>query len=484
MTENKNLEKKVIIGLFWKFLERFSAQLVSLVVSIILARLLSPEEYGTISIVNVIICLANVFVVSGFGSALIQKKDADGVDFTTVFYFNLLFSLVIYVLLFLMAPIISKFYKMPDLEKVFKVLALSVIIAAINSIQHAYVSKHMLFFRFFWATLIGTIISAVIGISMAYYGCGVWALVAQHLSNMIIDTFVLWITVKWRPNSRVDIRRLKPLISFGWKLLLDNLFTSVYNNFKSLVIGKVYTPSDLAFYSKGVQFPDLIVVNINSSISSVLFPAYSQIQDEIEKLKKAVRKSIEMSAFFLTPALVGLFVVAPNFISLLLTEKWLPCVPYLRIACLYYIFFPVTTTDSEALLALGKSGISLFLTIIKRVAGIVLILLAVKKGVMAIVITDLIIVLISVSLNFCFMKYFFNYTLKEQLADIIPCFFTSALMGMGVFAVTKMINMAPLYVVLLVQIIVGGVSYIGLSMLFNRKSTLYIINKIMKKKNK
>lgn len=195
----KNLKRKIISGLFWKFGERITAQIVSLIVTIILARLLSPDEFGAVSLIMVFITIANVFVSNGFGNALVQKKDADNLDFSSVFYINIAMSIGLYFVLFLIAPLIAGFYNIPVLEPTLRVLGLRIIVASINSIQHAYVSRNMLFKRFFWSTLFGTLVSGIVGIIMAYKGLGVWALVAQYLTNTCIDTIVLWITVKWRP---------------------------------------------------------------------------------------------------------------------------------------------------------------------------------------------------------------------------------------------------------------------------------------------
>lgn len=480
MSDKDNLENKVISGLFWKFAERISAQLVTFVVSIILARLLSPSDYGIITMVTVFITIANVFVVSGFGNSLIQKKNADNIDFSTVFYFNILFSIAVYLVMFFCAPIVANFYDMPILSPVLRVLSLKLILAGINSVQQAYVSRHMLFYRFFWSTLIGTIVSAVVGIAMAYNGFGVWSLVAQYLTNSLIDTCVLWITVKWRPQRIFSARRLIPLISFGWKLLLDQLLTSIYNNLKSMVIGKVYTTNDLAFYSKGVQFPDLLVTNINSSISSVLFPALSKLQDDRVALKKALQKSIRTSSFLLSPALCGLFAIAPVFINLLLTEKWIECVPYLRIACVYFMFFPMTTANLEALLALGKSDISLKLTIIKRIVGIVLIAVTIKYGVLAIAISELLVVVLAVFLNAYYISRYLDYSVWKQLKDVLPSYFSSSLMCVFVIKIGCIFSYTGNIQCLLIQIGAGFISYLLMARLFNNNDLSYFINKLSK----
>ena len=289
----------VISNLMWKFGERISAQFVTLFVSIVLARLLSPSDYGAIALVTIFITIANVFVVNGFGTALIQKKQADNLDFSSVFYVNILFSLFLYAILFILSPYVASFYNMEILCPVMRVLSLRIPIAAINSIQQAYVSRNMMFKKFFFSTLFGTLLSGIVGCVMAYKGFGIWALVGQYLTNTTVDTIVLWFTVRWRPELKFSFSRVKVLLSYGWKLLLSGLLDTGYQQLRSLIIGKKYTSSDLAYYNQGQKYPELVVVNINTSISSVLFPAISQSQDNIEVVKGMTRRAIKVSSFIM-----------------------------------------------------------------------------------------------------------------------------------------------------------------------------------------
>ena len=238
--KNQNMRGSIISGLVWKFAERIGAQGIGFIVSIVLARLLSPQDYGLISLITIFLAVSTVFIQSGFGTALIQKKDADNIDFSTVFYFNIMISLIFYFLLYIISPYIAKFYNEPSLTKIVRVMSMSLIISAVNNVQHAYVSKTMQFKRFFYSTLVGTILSGFVGVGMAYMGFGMWAIVAQQLSNTLIDTIVLWFTVKWRPQLVFSIERLKSLFSFGWKLLLSGLIDTLYNNIHGLLIGKIY----------------------------------------------------------------------------------------------------------------------------------------------------------------------------------------------------------------------------------------------------
>ena len=360
-----------ISNFIWRFAERCGAQLVTFIVSIVLARILVPEDYGTIALVTVFTAILQVFVDSGLGTALIQKKNADETDFSSVFYFNFTMCLVLYAGMFVAAPFIADFYEDSSLTAVIRVLSLTIVISGVKGIQQAYVSRNMLFKRFFFATIGGTIFSAFVGIGMAYAGFGVWALVTQQLSNMTIDTLILWITVKWRPQRKFSWARLKGLLGFGWKLLISSLLDTVYNNFRNLIIGKMYSSSDLAFYNQGDKFPKVIVTNINTSIDSVLLPTMSNAQDNPERIKQMTRRAIKTSTYIMAPLMMGLAFCAEPIVRLVFTDKWLPCVPFLRIFCITYMFWPVHTANLNAIKAMGRSDMFLKLEIVKKIFGMI-----------------------------------------------------------------------------------------------------------------
>ncbi|MEG2842778.1 MAG: lipopolysaccharide biosynthesis protein [Ruthenibacterium sp.] len=467
------MKEKVFSGLFWKFSERMCAQLITFIVSIVLARLLTPADYGGIAIVNIFIALANVLVVSGFGSALIQKEKADDLDFTSVFYFNIIFSLLLYGLLYWAAPMIADFYSIEILSPVLRVLGIRIPIAAINSVQQAYVSKNMLFKRFFWSTLFGTLLSGVVGVAMAYAGFGIWALVAQYLTNTTTDTLVLWVTVRWRPIKQFSLTRLKSLFGFGWKMLMSGLLDTGYNQLRSLIIGKVYQPSDLAFYDRGQQYPSLVVTNINSSISSVLFPAIAECQNDREKVKAMTRRAIKTSSYVMWPLMIGLAVVAKPLVSLMLTDKWLPCVPYLQIACFTFGLYPIHTANLEAIKALGRSDLFLRLEIIKKVIGVGVLLLVMRQGVMAIALSAVGMAGIGSFINAYPNTELLGYRYLEQIGDILPSFLLACLMGACVYPIT-LLGLSRL-LTLALQVIAGAIIYIAGSKLLHLESFDYIV---------
>lgn len=485
MSDNSSLKAKALSGLFWMYMERIGAQVVSFIVSIVLARLLMPEEYGVISIVMVFINVCNVFATGGFGKALVQKKDADDVDFSSVFYFNFAFSLFLYAILFFSAPIISSFYNMPILSPVTRVMSIRLIIASFNTVQHAKTTKTMQFKKYFYSTLGGTILSAVIGIALAYSGFGVWALVAQYLTNTITDTIILFFTVKWRPKLCFSFSRLKGLLSFGWKILVGGLIDTLYEDFRSLYVGKLYSASDLAYYSRGHSYSNLIVNNVNSSIASVLFPVISKVQDTKSSVKTITRRAIRTSSYILTPILMGLAVVAEPLVLILLTEKWLPCVPYLQILCISSAFIPIHTANLQAINAVGRSDLSLKISIIKKTFGFIMVLIFARISVMAMTYAGLVTAFVSLFVNAMPNKKLFGYGFFEQIKDIFPYWLMSGVMMLGVWGVS-FIPFGNVYLQLGVMILTGAAIYILISIIFKVEIFGYILNTIKSffKKNK
>lgn len=471
MSQTNN--KSVITNFIWRFAERSGAQLVTFVVSIVLARLLMPEDYGTIALVTVFTTIMQVFVDSGLGTALIQKKDADDLDFSSVFYFNFVVCIILYLVMFFAAPLIASFYNTPDLTPVVRMISLTIVISGVKGVQQSYVSRNMLFKRFFYATLGGTIFSAFLGIAMAYLGFGVWAIVAQQLSNTAIDTLILWITVKWRPKLMFSWKRLKGLLGFGWKLLCSALLDTVYGNLRSLLIGKVYSSADLAYYNEGMKFPNLIVTNINTSIDSVLLPAMSKEQDNKDRVKNMTRRSIMVSCYIMAPLMIGLACCASNIVVVVLTEKWLPCVFFLQIFCITYMFYPIHTANLNAIKAMGRSDLFLKLEIWKKVIGLILLLATLFISVKAMAYSLLISTLTSMIINSWPNKKLLDYSFLEQMKDILPSILLAVGMGVSVYLM-GVLNL-PTLPLLLIQVICGGLIYVAGSAIFKLEPFLYLI---------
>jgi O-antigen/teichoic acid export membrane protein len=468
-------KRTVLSGLFWSYGERITAQGISLLVSIILARLLSPNEYGIISVVMIFITLCDALVTGGFGNALIQKKEADELDFSTMLVCSMSLSVVLYIVLFFAAPSIAKFYDMQLLQPVVRVLGLRVLITGINTIQQAKIRKAMQFKKFFFSTLFGTVISAFVGIIMAYYGFGVWALVAQYLTNATIDTFALFIMNKWVPKLCFSMERAKQLMGYGWKVLATTMVYTVEGNFRSLIIGKVFGSTDLAYYDQGKKFPNLLVSNINTSISKVMLPALSEYQDNLVHLKKMCRRSIRTGVFLLCPMLIGLISVADTFVTVILTDKWAACVPYLRILTIVFLVRPLTTTCQQAIMAIGRSDITLKIEIIINVIAITLLCVSVfwLRSILMIAWSNVLTECVSFCLFMYYSKKCIGYKHREQFMDLMPCLVLSGLMGLFVLAV-KLLPINGIWM-LAVQVVVGVVFYILVAIVCKMDACRYLV---------
>ena len=451
----------IISNVIWKFAERILAQVVSLIVSIVLARLLLPNDYGAIAMVMVFIAIANIFVTEGLASALIQKKDADQLDFSSVFWANIILSVLIYFILFCSSGWIAGFYSMPILEPVFDVLGLRIIVAAVNSVQHAYVARHMMFRKYFWATLFGTLLSGVVGIAMAYTGFGVWALVAQYMLNTTVDTIVLFFTVNWYPTLQFNLDRVMRLFLFGWRMLFEGVSNTIVGQIRNLIIGRVYTPSDLAYYTKAQQFPMLIISNICVSIASVLFPAIANEQDDKERVLTMLRKAVRVSSYTIYPLLVGLAATATPFIRLVLTDKWIETVPYMQVYCFLNMPTVGMYLRHQALNGTGRSDVYMNEHIVARLLGFIILFLVYRISVLAIVMSSICTSVIMMGIIAFTSKKYNGYGYREQLIDILPTLTACTIMAVPVYFLQFLGLSSGL--TLMLQIVVGAAIYISYS---------------------
>lgn len=465
---------KVFSGIFWKFSERILAQLISFVVSLVIARILSPSDYGLVAMAMIFVNIANVFVSSGFNAALIQKESSDEVDFSTLFYCSLLISVVLYVILYFVSPFISKFYSNDDLTNVLRVFGLILPLSSYKSIQNAWVSKHLEFKKFFFATLGGTIVSAVIGILLAIKGFGVWALVAQYFTNAVIDSLVLTFTINWHPKFLFSVSSVKTLLPYGVKILSTDLIGVIYNQLNSFFIAKKFTSADLAFYTKGGQIPDLIDNNIGVAISSTLFPAFSLKKDNYGDMASMCRRAVQVSCFVLLPFYLGLAVVAENLIDVVLTSKWTPCVPFIRIVCLSCVFNSIGIIDIQVLKAIGKAGVVFKIEFIKKPLYLIILIFSLRYDIYVLACTVPVTSFIATIVNgICVQKYV-GYTLFQKLEDFFYSFLIAFIMGIAVYLLS-FIQLKSIFLLFL-QIFAGAILYVLLSFLSKNKSFLYILS--------
>ena len=464
----------VITSLFWKLVEKTSAQVIQLIVTIILARLLLPADYGTLAMVAVFIAVLTVFVEGGFNTAIIQSKNIDDVDCNSVFLLNAAVSVILYLLIFFVSELIARIYDNGEIIIILRVYAVIIIISAFSVVQSALLYRRMMFKLFFKKTIVSLIISGVAGIGLAYCGFGVWALVAQQITNKLLLCILLWGTVKWFPKPKISLKRLRVLFLFGINVLINNLLGVTYNQLRSFIVGIKYTPEELAFYNKGEQFPAMIATSTDYAFQGVMLSVYSKDQDDFGIVKSMLRRTIKTGCYVLLPIMAGLAATAESLVKILLTDKWLPCVPYMQLLCVVYAFQTIRASNMQAIYGIGKSKTVLTINIISKLAGTVILIIAAQMGVLAIAIGAVITSLIMTVIYSIPGAKYFGYTAKEQISDVFAPTALSLLMFGWVYAMS-FLPVTAIYKLLL-QMIVGILIYFGLSHLLRLESFLYLKN--------
>ena len=468
---------KYVTNFLWRVIETCTSQAVTFIVSVILARLVSPDDYGTLAVVSVFISLCSIFVDSGFGMALVQKKDADDLDFSSIFYFNIVMCMLLYGIIFMASPLIARFYAIDELALLIRVQGLNLLISGVRAIQTAYVSKHLLFKQAFFATIGSTLASAVVGITLAYLGFGIWALVAQSVFSNLVGTVILWGVIKWRPQRVFSLDRVKALFSYGSKLLLSSLVNIGYSDLRQLLIGKVYTTADLAYFNRGASVPGLCHTVISSGTNSVLLPTMSNVQESPSNVKFLVRKSIRIQTYVLLPAFVGLALCSEPLIRLLFTDVWAEAIPFQQMFCCIYMLECVASTNANALKAMGRSGTMLTIECIKTPVYTLILLISMPFGTKAIAIGYLLSCAFGTILCVAPGKKVFGYSIFEQLRDVLPHIALSAVMGLCVWFVS-MIPMNNL-LTLIVRVCTGVVVYVALSIAFKLECFTYVKDQLL-----
>lgn len=476
---NKN---EVVKSLFWKLLERGGTQGVQFIIQIVLARLLVPSDFGVIAIVTVFILLAEVFVNNGLNTALIQRKDIREVDYSSVFYTSLLIACILYGIMYISSPQIARYFNMEELNSLIRVLSLVLFFDVFYSIQYAIISKKMEFKKLFFGTFIASLLSGGISIYLAYVGYGIWALVIQQLLNKIFTTIIFMFLVKWMPKFQFSINRIKLLFAFGSKILFSTLLDTLFNDIRSLIIGRLYPPQALGYYNRGKQFPSVIVNNINGSIQAVMLPTLSVHQDNIKNIKRITRRSIITSAFFIFPLMFLLIIVAEPIIVLLLTETWLESTFFLQVFALTYMLRPIQTSNLQAIIAIGRSDILLKLNMYKNISGLLILILTMYYGVYAIAIGTLLMTVVSTLINIYPNKILLTYSYSEQLEDIIPYFIISLVMAFIIYWLKYFID--NIIVLLFFQLIFGTLIYLILAKILKVDGYHYIKSFITNKNTK
>lgn len=474
----------VASSLLWKFLERCTAQLVTLVVGLVLARLLAPEDFGSLAILLVFVNLSVILTEAGFNSALIQKIDTDETDYGTVAVISIIIAVVLYLLLFLFSPFIATFYAYPDLDATMKVIALVLIPNAISSVFKAKVSREFQFRKLFYANLSSSILSGAVGVTLAICGFGLWALVSQQLLASLSICLVLFLQLKWWPQFKFSAKRAGKLFSFGWKIMASSVIDALLSDFRSLLVGKVFSTNTLGYYTQARQYPYAISNNVNTSIGSVMLPTMSNVQNDINHVKSITRRAIRTSTYLVFPVLLGFAAISDSFIYLFLTEKWAPSIVLIKIICVMFLFEPIITINSQARNSIGKSGIHLVIVIVGKIIDLCLLLFTwlIFNSIEAIAIGQVLSSGFIAVLSGIVNSKLISYTFKEQMLDVLPNISLALLMALSVYLIK--IFQLPLLLTLLIQVFMGIVVYTLLSLLFRNENFFYIRNYLTQRKHK
>ena len=469
--------------MIWRFLEKSGTQLVSFIVGVIIARIIDPEAFGVVAIVNAFTSIIDEFIENGLCLSLYQKKNPDDLDYSTVFVTDLIVSFILYLILFVCAPLIADYYNMPQLIMLLRVSGLSLIISTIRSIQRSYVSKNMIFKKFFFSSLGGIIASGIVGIWMALNGFGVWALIVSPIVENTINIFINYFSIKWRPKFGFSFERLKESFDYSSKIFLAFSLTTIYDKLRQLIIGKQYSASDLAYYDKGESIPRKLTNSLESSIKSVMKPVLSDCQDDKERTKQIVKKYLEVNFLLMTPVLLGIAAVADSAIEIVYTKKWLFAVPFLRVFCVIKLFNSIKISHQYVIRSSKRSEELLKLELICKVYGLIVLFITSKISVLAMAIGLLVCDFVDQIVSSFYCNKFIDYTYFEQIKDVLVYIILGGTMYLVVRLVEN-IHVSLLFTFIL-QILAGGIVYITGILLIKRESLLSVldlVNKIIKKK--
>lgn len=481
MYRDKNIKSKAVTGVFWTGIEKLSVQLIQFAFGIVLARLLSPEDYGVVGMLTIFIAIASTFSDSGFASALIQKQSCSDLDYSTAFYFSFFVSIFCYLFLFLLAPCIADFYKMPLLESVMRVYSLSLIVGAMSSVYQTKLKINLRFKELSLISLFTMLITGIVGLLLAFCGCGVWALVFQSLIGSLFSLLCFVFILRWIPSFQFSRESFSHLWNFGSKLLASGLINTIYANMYALVIGKYFSPSNVGYYNRARQYASLPLQIINDVTVKVNYPVLAKFKDDDEQLLRSYKRLMCVPLYLLYPALIGLALVAEPLVTLMIGEKWLPCVPFLQILCVGYLFTPLTSLNLNLLYVKGRTDLVLKLEFIKKPIAFSILFFTLQYGIYALVIGKSIYEFVAFSINCYYTKKILGYGLIQQLKSLIPIFFNCVLMGLCVYFFMSMFNSN--FLKCLFGVLVGVISYVMGSIIMKDSNYLYILNLIRERVN-
>lgn len=469
--DKTGIRDKAVKGIIWQLLTRGCSKIVTATVSIALARILCPEDFGIVAMTSIFLAIIGLITDGGLGASLVQKKDIDHLDTNTVFFFGLVLALVLYLILFFCAPLIARLYHTEALIPVLRVVGLGLFFSSTNNVQSSLISRDLAFKKVFYVSLISSSIGGAVGISLALSGQGYWALVIMSLVQTTVTIVTMSLIIRWRPKLEFSFCRLKELYSFGLNYMGASLIGTLFNELNGALVGAKYNASSLAYYNRGGGLPSMANNAISGSISSVLFPTLSKLQDDKEQVKSAFRRSLMLSTFFVAPIMVLISATAHNLVTILYTEKWLEAVPFLQVMAITTMISVLSMSNLHAINAIGRSDITLKLEIFKKPVCLAVMLYSVSISPFALAIGNLFYSVYATSINMIPNKKLLSYGYREQLHDIVPHFILAIIGGGLAFLVDKI--HFNLYLKFIVQIIIGGGSYLVLARLFKLESINY-----------
>lgn len=465
--------KSATNGFIWKTMEQYGVLGIQFVLQLVLARILEPEVYGVVAIVLMFISFSNVFIQKGFNIALVQRKQVDDNDVSSVFWFSLIIASFFYSVIFIFAPHIAVFFNEQSLTGLLRVMSLSLFPGVYSSIQEAILRRNINFKVVFFAGIFSVGISGGIAIWLAYKGFGVWTLAVQQLLYSILVVLLQYYQCRWQPKLYFSIQRIRYFWSFGWKVLVTNLVDEVFVELRTLVIGKFYAKTNLSFYNRGRQFPNLFINSINGSLQSVLLPRFATIQDDKKSMGELLQKCVSTTYYIILPILVLLGCTAEQFVPLILTEKWMPCVPFLQLFCVYYACYPICTSCAQVILAKGRSEIVMKVEITRKILDITIIVISFSFGAYYIALGAVAVEVLSVPLYVLPALKQVDYSLKSQFVDLLPVIIFSFIIAVISICLARL-NM-PLLVILLLQYGSSITIYLCLCWIFKCRAQQYFM---------
>lgn len=483
MKVNTSLHQKTLKGILWSFIDQVGNQGIQFIIMIILARILSPEHFGLIGMIMIFMAISQTLIDSGFSQALIREEKVSKIDYSTTFLFNLFISILLFFLIYFLTPYVSNFYDEPELTPILRILSIVIFFHAISIVPRTILIRKIDFRAQTKISIIAVTTSGIVAVAMAFLGLGVWSLVFRIVIQKAIESVMLIYINRWVPSIGFSFRSFKAFFSFGWKLLISGLIDTIYKNSYYVIIGKMYSKNDLGFYTNARQLRDAINQGITMSIQRVTYPVLSSIQSEKERLKYSFKKMVRLTAYVFFPTMIGIAAISNNLVIFLMGQKWEPAVLYFQLLCLAAILFPMHAINLNILKVKGRSDLFLKIEIAKKIMTTIalVITIALNLGVASFIVTAIITTHLGFMINTYYSGKEIGYGTKDQIKDLLPSYIISIIMGIVVYFFGTILSM-PIIIIIILQIALGAIVYMGMSIVFKVnefKNILAVIRPIL-----